>query len=80
MDFKKILNQTKIAEKAVETMKQQTRDFEKMLEMTVKDAPDSDQKKIEEIRVLSKKAIQLAKEGKGDEAQKLIKQYQKDGR
>lgn len=80
MDFEKILQQTKVAEKAVQQMKNQTRDFERMLELTVKGAPEADKQKIEQIRLLSIKAIELAKQGKSDEAQQLIKQFEKDGR
>lgn len=80
MDFEKILQHAKASEKLVQQVKTHTRDFEKMLEATVKGAPEGDKQKIEEIRVLSIKAIELAKQGKGDEAQQLIKNFGTDGR
>lgn len=80
MEFDKILQQMKMADKAIDQIKIQTRNFEQLMEQSVKSVPDADKQKVEEIRVLSIKAFELAKQGKGDEAQQLIKKFQDNGR
>ncbi|HET8839200.1 MAG TPA: hypothetical protein VFM82_09450 [Flavobacteriaceae bacterium] len=44
-------------------------------EMMVK-LPNDEAKKVERLKVLTQKAILLAKQGKADEAQKIIKEFQ----
>lgn len=76
MDFQKILEQTELAKRAVAEMKKQTRNFETVMEQTVKKAPKEHQKELDEIRALSIRALNLAKQGKGKEAEQLIKDFQ----
>lgn len=53
--------------------------FEQTLQEAVKGAPEEDKQKLEKVRVLSIKAISLAKKGKLEEAQDVIKQFQNGG-
>lgn len=78
IDLNTIIEQGKLAQKAVVEIKNQNRIFESILQEAVKGAPNEDKKKVEEVRLLSLKAINLAKEGKIEEAQNLIKIF-KDG-
>ena len=72
MDLKSIQKQMELSKQAVGEMNRQNRIFEHLLNETVKGAPEKDKKKIDEIRLKATQAIRLAKEGKADEAQKII--------
>lgn len=76
MDLSTIIKQAELSKQAVMEINQQNRIFEQILNDVVKGAPKEDQAKVDEIRLLSLKAINLAKQGKNDEAQKLIKDFQ----
>lgn len=79
MDFNKILEQAKTGERAIEEMNRQTKNFGDVLSVAVKGAPVEHQKEMEDLRVMALKAINLAKQGKQDEANQLIKKFS-DGR
>lgn len=78
IDINTIIEQGKLSRKAIAEIKNQNRIFETTLQEAVKGAPNEDKKKIEEVRQLSVKAMNLAKEGKIEEAQNLINTF-KDG-
>jgi hypothetical protein len=50
--------------------------FDKTLAQTLENAPEADKGKIEEVKALAQRAINLAKMGKAEEAQAVIKQFQ----
>jgi len=75
-NLKDILDQVELGKNAIEEMKRQNRIFDATLQEALKGAPDSDKKEIQAVQVLSLKVINLAKEGKTNEAQNLIKEFQ----
>lgn len=78
MDISKLKEQLENAKKLASSIKQQNTIFEATLQEAVKGAKEEDKPEIERVRVLSIKAMALAREGKSQEAQDLIKQF-KDG-
>ena len=78
IDLKTIEQQAKATKTAIAEIKKQNRTFETILQEAVKGAPKEDKQVIENVRLLSIKAMNLAKEGKIEEAQNLIKTF-KDG-
>jgi len=50
--------------------------FDETFNETIRNAPDEDKAAVEELKGLSQKAIALAKEGKVNEANKIINDYQ----
>lgn len=76
MDYKGIKEQLALAEKSAREIKNQSRIFENTLQEAVKGAPIEAKSQIDQIRVLSAKAISLAKQGKMEESQQLIKDFQ----
>ena len=50
--------------------------FDKILLDTIKNAPEDDKSDIERVKALATKAINLAKMGKAEEAQQVIKDFQ----
>lgn len=79
MDINKIMEQVKAGERAIDEMNRQTKSFGDVMSAAVQGAPTKDQKEMEKLRVMAMKAINLAKEGKTDEANQLIKNFS-DGR
>lgn len=75
MELNALLEQAKLSQKAISEIQNQNRIFETILQEAVKGAPNEDKKKIEEVRQLSINAINLAKQGKIEEAQNLIKKF-----
>ena len=75
IDIENVQQQQKMVQKMIEEINNQNRIFEQTIDSAMKGAPESDKKEIEKIRILAKKAISLAKQGKSDEAQNLIKQF-----
>ena len=79
MDLNNLKQQMESAKKLVEETKTQSRIFEQILQETVKGVDESQKAKIAEVQLLAKKAINLAKQGKGEEAQSLIKTFKHGG-
>lgn len=79
LDLKTIIEQTKLSKKSMIEIQNQSRIFENILFEAVKGAPKKDQKKVEEFRQLQIKVLNLAKEGKINEAQNLIKTFSDGG-
>ena len=67
--------QVKLANKAIEEMKNQNRIFENIIKETLINAPESDKNQIQRFQAMSIKAMNLAKKGKTEEAQNLIKNF-----
>lgn len=80
MDLNDIIQQANISKEAIQQIKNQNRIFETILHEAVKGAPNEDKSKIEEVRMISKKVIDLAKQGKSEEAQQMIKDFQNGGK
>jgi len=80
MDLKIILQQSELAREAMTQMNIQNRIFETEIQKALEGAPDSDKKKIEEVKTLMNTVINLTKEGKTTEAQNLIKNFQNGGK
>ena len=53
----------------------QNRIFGELIDNAIKGAPDQDKPEISKIKLIATKAINLAKQGKAEEAQTLIKNY-----
>jgi len=75
IDLNAIKQQGEAVQKLITEMNNQNRIFENTIDSAMKGAPESDKKAINKIKLLSKKAINLAKQGKMDEAQTLIKSF-----
>lgn len=75
IDLKTIKAQSELSKKLFKEIENQNRIFENTIESAMKGAPESDKAKINEIRMLSQKSINLAKQGKLDDAQTLIKNF-----
>lgn len=65
-----------LAEESRKQMNLQMSIFDGVLNEMVKEVPEKDKDKIEEFKALTQRAINLAKEGKTEEAQELIKNFQ----
>jgi len=66
----------KLAEESKNQMNLQIRIFDETMVEMVKGVPEEDKEQVEHFRALSQRAINLAKEGKSQEAQELIKNFQ----
>ncbi len=75
MDLNHILGQTELGKKAIEEMKSQNRIFETLLDGALKNAPESDKDKIQEVKNLSNEVMKLAKEGKTEQVKELIEKF-----
>lgn len=76
MNWDQINKQVKLAESLVKESKNQIRIFDDVLQEAIKGVEGDDKKEIERVRALSQRAINLAKQGKGDKAQEIIKNFQ----
>jgi len=75
IDIKTLKAQAELSKKMLVEINNQNRIFEQTIESAMKGAPDKDKPEMNKIRMLTKKAIALAKEGKSEEAQQLIKDF-----
>jgi len=65
-----------LGDKAMAEMKNQISIFDATLQEALKGAPQQDKSQIEELKALCNSAINLAKTGKADAAQELIRNYE----
>lgn len=79
MELHQLKELLKSSEKAAMEIKNQNRIFGSTLQEAIKGAPIEDKDKIDQVRILSLKAIELAKQGKSEEAQQLIKEFNNGG-
>lgn len=79
MDLKNIKAQLQLSKKAIQETKNQNRIFETILQEAIKGAPKEDKKEIQRLQNMSRQAINLAKQGKLEEAQTLIKSFSDGG-
>lgn len=75
IDLNTIKRQAEMSKKLFAEINNQNRIFEQTIESAMKGAPESDKPELNRIRMLTKKAIALAKDGKSEEAQQLIKDF-----
>jgi hypothetical protein len=68
-----------LSQQASKQMKNQMNLMDANFKILMKELPADQSKEVSNLQVLSKKAFALAKEGKTEEAQELIKNY-KNGR
>lgn len=68
----------KLSEKAGKQMQRQMRLLDSTFSEMMVNLPEDEAKKVEKLKVLTNKAIQLAKQGKADEAQNIIKEFQSE--
>lgn len=80
MSFKNIQSQLELSRKAISEMNKQNTIFETLLQEAIKGAPEEDKKEIDRIRSLTLKVQKLAKEGRIEEAQTLIKEHNYGGK
>lgn len=66
----------KLAEESKNQMNIHIRIFDETMSEMIKGVPEKDKGEIEKFKALSQRAINLAKEGKSEEAQELIKNFQ----
>lgn len=76
MDLKNIKKQIELSKNAVSEMKKQNAIFDTLLQEAIKGAPEEHKPAIDKMRSVVIKVKNLAKNGKLQEAQELIKQYQ----
>lgn len=76
MDLKMVLEQSELAQNAMDQIKVQNRIFENTIQQALIGAPESDKKEIDNVKNLMANVTKLAKEGKINEAQNLIKEFQ----
>lgn len=79
-NFESLQQQAEMSKRAVEEMKRQIRLYEQTMETMVKTAPDDQKTELESVRLMSIRALNLAKQGKSDEAQQLIKDFKNGGK
>ena len=65
-----------LSRKAVSELNTQIRIFESSINQTLENVNEDEKSEVEKLKALSTKAINLAKMGKADQAQQLIKDYQ----
>lgn len=75
MDLSNIKSQLEIANNAILQIKEQNRIFDTLISKSIAQAPEKDKKTIEQISLMSKKAINLAKKGEINKANDLIKNF-----
>lgn len=71
-----IRQQMDMTNKSVDELKKLSANFEHTMSDMVKKAPKEHQQQLEAVRVMTVKALNLAKQGKNDEAQQIIKDFQ----
>ena len=76
MGLDNIKKQIELGNKAIEQFKNQNAIFDEMLTETIKGIPEDQKRQVEEVQALSQRAVNLAKQGKVEEAKTLIKQMQ----
>lgn len=76
MDLKNLNEQLNNARNALGQIQNQTRIFEGVIQSVLENAPESEKKEAERVQLMIKKALNSAKNGKGDEAQQIIKDFQ----
>lgn len=75
-DNSKLLELTKLAEKSIDELQGQINLFDLYLQETIKSVSEEDKKEVEKVRAISTQAFELAKMGKANEAQELIKKFE----
>lgn len=80
IDLNTVKQQAEQVKKLFEEINNQNRIFEQTIESAMKGAPEEDKPAINRLRMLAKKAIALAKEGKSEEAQQIIKDFNHGGK
>tara|TARA_R110000851_G_scaffold108617_1_gene230027 strand:- start:12184 stop:12423 length:240 start_codon:yes stop_codon:yes gene_type:complete len=75
MDINVLKQQAESAKKLFSEINNQNRIFGELIDDAMMGAKETEKPEINKIQMLTKKAINLAKQGKLDEAQTLIKNY-----
>ena len=76
INAEKLKEQLKQVKALSETINKESIIFEKTIQEAIKGAQGSDKKKIEDVSLLCKRALSLAKQGKMQESQEMIKKFQ----
>lgn len=71
-DLKQLIE---LSNKARKQMKLEMKVMDKTFDEMTQKLPEEEAKEVANLKALNKKAIALAKEGKADEAQEIIKNY-----
>lgn len=79
IDLNATKQQAETVKKLLKEVNKQNRIFENIIDSALKGAPESDKSEINKIRILSQQAVNLAKQGKLDDAQNLIKNFKSHG-
>lgn len=75
IDLNSLKEQMEASKKMFNEINNQNRIFGELIDNAMKGAPDQDKSEISKIKLMAKKAINLAKQGKSEEAQTLIKNF-----
>lgn len=80
MGLDNIKKQIELGRKSIKELQNQNAIFDELLTETIEGVPEEQKNLVQEIKVLSQRAFALAKQGKTEEAQTLIKQMQNVGK
>lgn len=75
IDLNTIKQQMETSKKLFSEINNQNRIFGELIDNAMKGAPDQDKPEISKLKLMATKAINLAKQGKSEEAQTLIKNF-----
>ncbi|QHB40983.1 hypothetical protein HWC99_gp52 [Flavobacterium phage vB_FspS_tant8-1] len=77
-EFENLINQMNLSRSAIEEMKSQQSMIDKTISIALKKCPEDQKDKMLNLKNLSQKVVNLAKEGKTEKALKLIKQFENE--
>lgn len=75
MDLNTLKQQLETSKKMFSEINNQNRIFGELIDNAMKGAPDQDKPEISKMKLMMTKAVNLAKQGKTEEAQTLVKQF-----
>ncbi len=77
-EFENLINQMNLSKNAIEQIKSQQNMIDKSIKVAIDNCPDDQKDKMLKLKNVSQKVVNLAKEGKTDEALKLIKDFENE--
>lgn len=77
-EFENLINQMNLSKSAIEQMKSQQSMIDKSISIALEKCPEDQKDKMLNLKNLSQKVVNLAKEGKTEKALELIKQFENE--
>lgn len=77
-EFENLINQMNLSRNAIEQMKSQQSMIDKTISIALEKCPEDQKDKMLNLKNLSQKVVNLAKEGKTEKALELIKQFENE--